>query len=52
MPDTKSVFSKLFTTLQLSEPQFKSVVVLYRNVVRLSPLRALPHSPQLSTTCI
>mmetsp|Transcript_19840 Transcript_19840/g.59942 ORF Transcript_19840/g.59942 Transcript_19840/m.59942 type:complete len:665 (-) Transcript_19840:1314-3308(-) len=33
MPDTKSVFSKLFTTLQLSEPQFKSVVVLYRNVV-------------------
>lgn len=34
MPDTRSVFAKLFSTLQLSEPAFKSVVVLFRNKVR------------------
>ncbi len=34
MPDTRSVFAKLFSTLQLSEPAFKSVVVLFRNKAR------------------
>lgn len=33
MPDAKAVFAKLFSTLQLTEPQFKSVVVLFRNKV-------------------
>jgi hypothetical protein len=36
MPDAQAVFAKLFSTLQLTEPQFKSVVVLFRNKVRLS----------------
>lgn len=33
MPDAKTVLSKLVTKLKLSEPQFKSVVVLYREIV-------------------
>lgn len=33
MPDAKAVFTKLFSTLQLTEPQFKSVVVVFRNKV-------------------
>jgi hypothetical protein len=37
MPDAKAVFAKLFSTLQLTEPQFKSVVVLFRNKVLPPP---------------
>lgn len=33
MPDAKTVLAKLFSTLQLTEPQFKSVVILFRNKV-------------------
>ena len=39
MPDAKAVFAKLFSTLQLTEPQFKSVVVLFRNKV-LTPVQS------------
>jgi hypothetical protein len=42
MPDTKSVFANLFSTLQLSEPQFKSVVVLFRNKVDEAPAKPPP----------
>ncbi len=48
MPDTKTVFSKLFSTLQLSEPQFKSVVVLFRQVVRARPPLPPGHSTAAS----
>jgi hypothetical protein len=48
MPDAKTVFAKLFSTLQLTEPQFKSVVVLFRNKVLLpcdAALRLCPAAP-------
>ena len=34
MPDTGAVFRKLFKTIELCEPMFQSVVVLYRNKAR------------------
>ena len=39
MPTTGSVFRQLFKTIELSEPMFRSVVVLYRKTVRPSPER-------------
>lgn len=34
MPTTGAVFKNLFKTIELSEPMFRSVVILYRNKVR------------------
>ena len=35
MPNSGAVFQKLFKTIELCEPMFQSVVVLYRNKVRI-----------------
>jgi len=35
MPNSAAVFQKLFKTIELCEPMFQSVVVVYRNKVRI-----------------
>ena len=34
MPNSRAVFRKLFSTIQLSEPRFSSVIIMYRKKVR------------------
>ncbi len=55
MPNSAAVFQKLFKTIELCEPMFQSVVVLYRNKVRIRassspPLQSLQPWMECATT--
>ncbi|KAK9809543.1 hypothetical protein WJX73_000179 [Symbiochloris irregularis] len=45
MPNAGAVFSKLFSTLEIEEPGFKNVVVLYRRVIPDDPTPKNEKSP-------
>ncbi len=45
MPDAAAVLRNMFATLQIQEPAFKNVVVLYRRKVAASPQRKSEYEP-------
>ncbi|CAL8464423.1 g3958 [Coccomyxa elongata] len=45
MPDAAAVLRNMFATLQIQEPAFKNVVVLYRRKVATSPQRKSEYEP-------
>jgi hypothetical protein len=45
MPDAAAVFQNLFKTLEIQEPAFKNVVILYRRMVSDKPERKSEYEP-------